>query len=747
MINVFDSTCLSLVLLVSLAFAADPVYAQVAEPESPGAGERLRVGLVLGGGGARGAAHIGVLKVLEEQRIPIDVIAGTSMGAAVGGLYASGMSADELEALAGSLDWAAALNDQSSREFLSFRRKQDDSEFPVDLELGLRGAHLVLPQGVIQGQKLDLLLRELTLHVSQINDFDQLPIPFRAVASDIEQGTRYVMQRGDLANAIRASMSVPAVFAPVEIDGRLLVDGGITGNLPVDVMQQMDVDVIIAVDVEFPLYGRDGLTSALAISEQMFTILIRKETLRQIESLGERDVLIRPDLGLFGSSNFGEIEETIGPGEAAAREQLYKLAALAVSEAEYARYHARRTSRPTIDKNLAFVRIVHDDKLSSAVLESRLSVAAGDPIDTGVLARNAERLYGLQLYEKVGYTLIKEAGGTGIEYRATTKSWGPNFLKFGLALEEDFEGSTAFNIDTRLTRAGLNRLGAEWRTDLRLGTDPRLFTEFYQPLSFDSRWFVAPRLQVGQYNLGAFSQDETVARLRVTEAETGFDFGRELGTVGELRVGVFRGIGEARVKVGDPLLPNDDFETGGAFASLRYDSLDNARFPRSGILADLRWTLSRPGLGADSDFDTVSGEIARTWSRGKSSLQLGLGYATTLESDGAILDFFPLGGFLRLSGLERGELNGPHAALAKLVYYRRVGETTGGILDTPIYVGISAEAGNAWQNRSDISLDSMMINGSVFAGIDTFVGPIYLAAGFAEQGRTNFYLFIGTPPR
>ncbi|MGB5511613.1 MAG: BamA/TamA family outer membrane protein, partial [Woeseiaceae bacterium] len=427
--------------------------------------------------------------------------------------------------------------------------------------------------------------------------------------------------------------------------------------------------------------------------------------------------------------------------------QLHKVAALAVSEADYAHYHARRTARPVIDKKLAFVRIVHDDKLSSAVLESRLSVAAGDPIDTNILARNAERLYGLQLYEKVGYTLIEEAGGTGVEYRATTKSWGPNFLKFGLALEEDFEGSTAFNLNTRLTRAGLNRLGAEWRTDLRLGTDPRLFTEFYQPLSIDSRWFVAPRLQVGQSNLGAFSQDETVARLRVTEAETGFDFGRELGTVGELRVGVFRGVGEARVKVGDPILPNDDFETGGAFASLRYDSLDNARFPRSGMLAELRWTLSRPGLGADSDFDTVSGEIARSWSRGKSSLQLGLGYATTLESDGAIQDLFPLGGFLRLSGLERGELNGPHAALAKLVYYRRVGDTTGGILDTPIYFGVSAEAGNAWQNRSDISFDTMMINGSVFVGIDTFIGPIYLAAGFAEQGRTNFYLFIGTPPR
>jgi NTE family protein len=555
------------------------------------------------------------------------------------------------------------------------------------------------------------------------------------------------MESGDLADAIRASMSVPAILAPVEVDGRLLVDGGITGNLPVDVMRQLDVDVIIAVDVEFPLYQRDELGSALAISEQMLTILMRKETLRQIDSLGDRDVLIRPDLGIFASTNFGEIVQTIEPGERAARNRLQKLQHLALGDAVYASHRAQQMSQPELPDALSFVRVVHDDKLSSAVLESRLSVMPGDPIDTRVLARNAARLYGLQLYEQVDYTLVEEGDGLGVEYRATTKSWGPNFLQFGLALEEDFEGSTGFNIDTRLTRAGLNRLGAEWRTDLRLGSDPRLFSEFYQPLSFDSRWFVAPRVQIGQSNINAFSLDDTVARLRLSEADAGFDFGRELGTVGEFRAGIFRGLGEARVKVGDPLLPNVDFDTGGAFAMLRYDSLDNARFPRRGALAKLRWTLSRSGFGADSNFDTVEGEIARTWSRGKNSLQLGLSYATTLESDGAIQDYFPLGGFLRLSGLERGELSGPHAALAKMVYYRRIGDTTGGILDTPIYVGVSAEAGNVWQTRSAMSFDSVAMNGSVFAGIDTFFGPVYLAAGFAEQGRANFYLFIGTPPR
>jgi NTE family protein len=740
------STVSGLFLVLASLFACD-VYAEATGEHLLVDDRRLRVGLVLGGGGARGAAHIGVLKELERQRIPVDVITGTSMGAIVGGLYASGMTAAELEALVGSLDWAGALTDKPDREDLSFRRKQDDAEFPIDFELGVRGTDLVLPKGVIQGQKLDLLLRELTIKSSQIDDFDELPIPFRAIASDIERGEAYVIGKGDLARAIRASMSVPGVFAPVRLDDRLLVDGGIVGNLPVEVIQEIGVDVVIAVDVEFPLYSEDELGSVLTISEQMLTILIRKETLRQIDRLGTRDILIRPELGTYASTNFGDILETIEPGEQAARGQHDKLQSLALDESAYAEYHARRTAPRTIASTLAFVRILHEGRLSRGVLESRLSVEAGDPIDTRVLATNAERLYGLQLYEHVGYQLVDENGHTGVEYSATTKSWGANFLQFGVSLEDDFEGSTGLNLSARLTRAGLNRLGAEWRTDLTLGTDPKLFSEFYQPLSFDSRWFVAPRIEMAQSNLNLFAQDETIARLRVSEAETGLDFGRELGTFGEFRLGAYRGVGEARIKVGEPSLPNIDFDAGGIFAALRFDTLDNAQFPRSGMRADLRWNLSRPGLGADNEFDTVEGEFETSWSRGKNTLQLGMSYATTLESDNTVQDYFPLGGFLRMSGLERGEISGPHAALARLVYFRRVGDTTGGILDTPVYLGVSAEAGNVWQSRSDISFNTLMMNGSIFTGIDTFIGPVYLAAGFAEGGNKNLYLFIGERPR
>lgn len=708
---------------------------------------RLRVGLVLGGGGARGAAHIGVLKELERLRIPVDAIAGTSMGAILGGLYATGLNADELENLVESMDWAAALSDPPARESLSFRHKQDEREFPIDFELGIRDGDFLLPRGVIQGQTLDLLLRELTLDASHITDFDELPIPLRVIASDIVSGDAVVISGGDLARSIRASMSVPAVFAPVRIDGRLLVDGGIVGNMPIDVMKTMGVDLIIAVDVEFPLYNAEELESVLAISEQVLTIMIRKETRRQLETLSESDVLIRPELGTYSSSDFTNIVETIEPGEKAAQEQADKLSRLSLSESEWGAYLAQRKPRSKTDGKLAFVRVVQDGQLAPQVLESRLSVQPGDDINAAILAQSAIRVYGLQLYEQVGYRLVEENGATGVEYHAVSKSWGPNFLQFGVSLEDDFEGSTSFNLAARMTRAGLNKLGAEWRTDLQLGTDPELRTEFYQPLSFDSRVFVAPRLDLRQSNLNAFSMDDTIARYRVSEGDLSLDFGREIGDIGEFRAGVYRGVGEARVIVGDPGLANIDFDTGGVYTRLRFDTVDNSRFPTEGILADVTWDMSRPSLGADNSFDTIKGDFSETWSRGKSSLQLGLSYATTLDSDNTVQDFFPLGGFLRLSGLERGAIAGPHAALVRLVFYRRVGNTTGGVFETPVYLGTSVEAGNVWQSRDDIAFNTLRLNGSLFAGMDTYFGPVYFAAGFAEGGHTNFYLFIGAPPQ
>jgi NTE family protein len=709
--------------------------------------ERPRIGLVLGGGGARGAAHIGVLRELERRRIPIDAIAGTSMGAVVGGLYSSGMSPDELEDLVATLDWADALSDKAPRKDLSFRRKQDDAQYPINLELGLRDRELLLPMGVIQGQKLDLILRELTVDVAHISDFNELPIPFRAIATDIQRGEAYVMEQGDLALAMRASMAVPGIFAPLRIDDRMLVDGGIVGNLPIDVIREMDVDIIIAVDVEFPLYAAAELDSALTISEQMLTILIRKETLRQIAKLGDQDILIRPELGTFGSADFGQILQTIEPGVRAVAARSDKLQQLAVDEQQFSAYLERRNKIPAIGGALAFVRVAHDSRLSSETLESRLEVQKGDAINTKRLSDDAERLYGLNLYEQVSYKLIEEDGETGVEFQARSKSWGPNVLQFAVSLENDFEGSTAFNVGARLTKAGLNPRGAEWRTDLQLGTEPLLLSEFYQPFGGESRLFIAPRIDLHQSNFNTYVADDAVARYRVSEAELGFDIGSEIGSFGELRIGAYHGTGKTRVKVGDPMISSYEFDTGGVVTRLRFDTRDDAKFPRSGIRAGLIWNRSLTGFGADERFDTVESEFEGTWSRGKNSWQFGLGYATTVDSQSMMQDFFQLGGFLRLSGLQRGEISGPHAALAKLVYYRRVGESAGGLFDVPIYLGVSAEAGNVWQSRSDISFESARINGSLFAGLDTIIGPVYLGAGFAEGGSASFYLFFGSPPQ
>jgi NTE family protein len=272
-------------------------------------------------------------------------------------------------------------------------------------------------------------------------------------------------------------------------------------------------------------------------------------------------------------------------------------------------------------------------------------------------------------------------------------------------------------------------------------------SEFYQPLRADSRIFVAPSIVLEQRNFNVFDGDEAIAQLRLSDATLALDLGAELGTIGEFRVGVFRGISNARVKVGTPAIADADVETGGVQTSLRIDTRDNARFPRSGTQADFAWRLSRPNFGADRRYQIAEFDVDTAWSRGKSTLVLGLQFGSSLDTESTLQDHFALGGFLRLSGLERGQLLGPYAGLARAVYYRRVGESAGGLIEVPVYLGASLEAGNAWSSSDDIGFDSLLTNGSVFIGMDTYFGPVYLAAGFAEGGRTNFYLFVGAAPR
>lgn len=740
------TACLLLVVAVLL-----PGPPQAAESAADGSEpHRPRIGLVLGGGGARGATHIGVIRELERMRIPIDAVVGTSMGAFVGGLYAAGLTADELEQVATSVDWAAMMSDRPKRENLEFRRKEGDGEFPIDFEIGVVGREVRMPMGLVQGHRFDMLLQQLTIDVAHIQDFDRLPVPFRAVASDIEKGEIYVIDHGSLADAMRASMSVPGILAPTRVDGRLLADGGLFANLPIDVIRDMDVDVIIAVSAEFPLYAPDELNSALRISEQMLTILLRNETQRQMRTLAARDILIEPDLDTFASTNFAAITDTIDPGSKAALALADKLQQLSVDESVYADYMVRRSAaRDRTAARLAFVRIVHDGSLSDAALQSRVDVKAGDAADPSRLAAAADRLYGLDVFEQVNYQLVEEDGKVGVVYEATAKSWGRRNLRFGLSLADSFDGTTAFNLKSRLTWTGINRRGAESRSDLQLGTDPALRSEFYQPLSDSSHWFIAPQLQMSRYNRSVFVDAAELARLRIGEAELGVDLGRRIRQAAEFRIGLHRGVGDSKITIGDPMLgmAAGSFDTGGITARLGVDTLDDALFPRHGRRAELRWQGARTSIGSDASYDTYSLDLEVYRTRGRSTLMGGISYGTTDDPAGAIQDLFELGGFLRLSGLEQGALSGPHAALARLVYRRRVGGSVRGLFDVPAYVGASLAAGNVWESRADIGFDSALINGSLFFGLDTYVGPVFLAAGFGESGDRNYYLFIGAPPR
>ncbi|MGQ0383759.1 MAG: patatin-like phospholipase family protein [Gammaproteobacteria bacterium] len=729
---------------------AQPVAAQDETGAQADAGAqpaRPRVGLALSGGGSRGLAHVGVLKVLEEQRVPIHAIAGTSMGAVIGGLYAAGRSPAEIEALVATLDWNEAFRDRSPRRDMNFRRKQDDREFLVRFPLGVKGGEFRVPRGLIQGQKLTQILRRETIAVAGIGDFDRLPTPFRAVATDLETGARSVLAGGDLTQALRASMSAPGVFAPAEIGGRLLVDGGLVENLPVDIAKEMGVDVVIAVDVGFPPVGRRELTSALAVSNQMLTLMMQRETDRQKSLLGPADLMIEPALGTMPSTDFTEVARKVALGAEAARGQSMRLAALALGEEDWRRHLATRTPGPQ-RPDIRFVRVDEGSARYRKRIEAELEPAVGAPLDATGMEQHLSRLYGDDNFESLDYRIVRDGERSGIEVSARRKSWGPNYLRFGLELQDDFEGSNSFNAGVRALVTEANRFGAEWQTDLRVGADPRFRTELYQPLGYASRWFVAPRILVERRLFDVLEGEDRLATYRVRNAEVGVDLGREFASWGEWRTGILRGDGKRSLAVGDPndpdLPPLDDFDRGEFYSRFSVDRLDDVYFPRNGELFALQWRGPRESLGADADADRISldFQIARSYGRSTWVLSTSAGAVVSGAGD-QVQDFYSLGGLFNLSGLSPDAISGPHFAVARAVYYRRIGSGQEGFLNVPTYLGASLEQGNAWQDRSDISFSSARTNGAVFLGFDTFLGPVYLAAGFDEGGGRSFYLLLG----
>jgi len=720
--------------------------AQAPEPVAAAA-HRPRICLALGGGGARGMAHIGVLRALERMQVPVHCIAGVSIGAIVGSLYALGMDIDGLEKVARETDWDAMFSDRPPRNELSFRRREDDLSRLVDFDIGFSGGEFRFPRGLIQGQNLQVFLRRLAKPRSMVKDFDRLPIPFRAVATNLEKGESVWLDHGELPRAVRASMAVPAIFAPVQVDGQLLVDGGLLANVPVEAARGMGADVVIAVDVGYPLRDRSGLDSAFDIADQTVTLMMRHGTKHQLALLGADDVLLVPGLADASSADFMRGDEFMDIGESAAEAAAGQLARYALSPQGYAQHLARRASHAPEETSprVAAITVSNRSKMSEKAIEARISQRPGEALDLDALERDLQRVYGLGVFESVDYVLKAQQQDVVLQVNAREKSWGPNFLQMGILLENRFDGDADITIAARYNMTQVNKLGAEWRSDLRIGVDGLFRTEFYQPLSYGSPYFVAPSFELFDRTLEIY-QDGVIAPLgevRYITGQAGLALGKEIASDAEIRLGAEFGRAQRRIKVGDPLDPglaDRDFDIGQLYAQAGVDTLDKAPVPSDGTLARVQATLGREAAGASGDFERYELNYLSAWTFGRNTWYLGLDLGAT-ESAEETSELFSLGGFLRLSGLNRNQLSGKQLALARVIYMRHL--SMGGFGSLPFYFGTSLEYGGTWQEPDQVDWPDAIFAGSAFLMLDSIIGPIYLAGGMAEDHRYAVYLAIG----
>jgi len=721
-------------LLSCLLLCLCPLMLFAAEAGKP------KVGLVLSGGAARGLAHVGVLKALEEQGIHIDAIAGTSMGAVIGGLYASGYKIDELEKLALSIDWKDALSDAPDREDVPFRRKQDDRDFLIKQKLSFRDdGSLGLPLGVIQGQNLSLLLESLLAHSSDIRDFDKLPIPFRAVATDIVNGEKVVFRKGHLPQVIRASMSIPAVFAPVEINGQLLVDGGMVDNIPVDVAREMGVDIVIVVDIGTPLRGRKELSTVFDILNQSITLMTRTNSEVQLASLKPDDILIQPALASYGATDFGRSADIINAGYRATQILEKRLASL--RQNPDASLAAARTSEERTPVITA-IKIENDSKIGDSVIRYYIRQPIGEPLDLGRLQRDMGTLYGLDYFDQVQYRVARKGQDHTLVISARAKRSGTDYLRLGLNLSDDLRGDSAFNLGASYRMNGINTLGAEWLTRGQIGDQQELYSEFYQPLDAGSRYFVAPYINAQSQNVESILDNDPVAEYRLERYGFGLNVGRQIGNSGEIRLGVGEAWGKANVRIGDQDLPSASFNEGFYDIKYSFDSLDNVYFPHSGEDINLSVRQFEPGIGSDERYRQWEFNLDKALSSGPNTWILGGRYARTLDQANVVTSSYLLGGARQLSGFRQDAISGQNISLMRAVYYRRLTPRSYLPFDFPLYAGASLERGRAWNN--DNEFDSGYINAaSIFIGFDTPLGPLNFSYGFNDDDQKALYLNLG----
>jgi NTE family protein len=717
---------------------------------------RPKIGLVLSGGGARGFAHVGVLKALEAAHVPVDVVVGTSMGAIVGGLYASGMSPQALETELMGVAWDTLFERRTPRQTLSQQRKEADFDLSPVFQIGFRDGEFRVPSGAVSTRSLEWLLRRYTLHTRQLTSFDALPTPFRAVATNMETGEPVVLANGDLAAALRASMSVPGVFAPLEVDGRLLGDGGLVNNLPVDVARALGADVVIAVNIGTPLAGRESLGSVLGVSAQMINILTEQNVQRSVATLTRHDLLLAPPLGTLTSADFSEAARIAELGAAYAATVSEALARFAIEPQAYAEWQLnRKPGADTLPRALAFIRFDGVSDGQAQQLQRLIDVRPGDPLDHKVLHGDLLQLAASGDYEKVDYRLTPDAATLqeGLVFDLKTTDWGPNYLKLGLDLRTDFQGDAGFNLRLHHSRHWLTPNGTLWNNQLEIGNVTGLRTELVHPLGGDHDRFVALRGSVRREKITVYDGSGTAQGLYARSTATaaiahGWTAGRG-GNLGTARVGVY-----ASRRLIEPELVNHASQTltqpalqwteAGLKLGWVADQLDYAHFPQSGYRMAAEATFARRRIsGETAHFSQLEWQGNRVFTWGPHTLNVFGRVARAGGMPAGSLPELSLGGFQQLSGYKVGQVAGNHLALGRIEYYHRLAMNPG--VARALFMGGSIEVGNAWQRASDIGLQQLKMGYSLYVAADTGLGPVYFGWVHAKSRSPSIYLFLGKP--
>jgi NTE family protein len=719
---------------------------EIAAAQEPAAGaSRPSIALVLAGGGAKGAAHIGVLRVLDELRVPVDCVVGTSMGALVGATYATGMRPAEIERQVLAIDWEQTVGGQGRRDRMPIKRKLATLTYTLPLEVGISRKGISMPGGLIVTQGIEQVIRTLVAPFRYTEDFDDLPIPFRAVATDMVAGEAVVLERGDISEAMRASMALPGVFSPVTLDDKVLSDGGMMRNLPVDIGRELCGEVVIAVWMSSPPAEASGLSSALSLVGRSIDVMIGANERAAIASLTPRDVGIDVPMGEIGTSDFQRVPEAVELGRRAAETMSEQLRRYSVSEAEYAAWLDSLSQTQAPETRLAEVRIVGTKRVNPDYVRAQLEHSApGAVVTPETIAEDTERVYALGDFAGVDYRLSGPADARVLDIAPTEKSWGPNFFRFDLGLAA-YEGGDMFAI-LRLDhdRTWMNSRGAQWHNALQLGRQSLLVSDFYQPIDVRQRFFVQPILSSQEKIEDIYLDRDRVARYELRERYGQVDVGVNFGTTTQLRLGMRNGWHESMVDTGVPALPELERTEDTSYQLRAFlDTRDAVALPTRGAFLTSRYVDSDDALGGEFDYSLIEGFYSQAFGvRRGNSLTIAVGAADTLSGNLPVTELFTLGGIRTFPGLRPGELRGSSYWTMAARYAWRLTDTS--LSGQSLYAGVRAQVGEMRKRFDGLEPETLYgLSGTI--GGRTPVGPFLFSIGYVDGGDWRAQFTVGRP--